>query len=429
MAMRLGERLAIQGQPGRQTGLSFVLMALSLVMLFSFTALALDGGNLYIAKNELQNASDAGALAGARVLYLPDGSEVNSGADAVAAATAISNSSQGDPVEVASVQRGHWSFATRTFTPNSSLEPVDLVGVTADDLDSDLSFINAIEVVTERNTTPVVAFFGFIFGHESYKASARAVAYIGFAGTLRPEDVDQPIAICKDRLLNEDGTYECSVGTFIPSNDSTMSETGGWSSFKQEDACMGGTSTSELRPLVCASGNPETLTLGKDMATLGGESHSTFMDLYDCWEAETGKETLWNMTLPVIDCPDSNVGPCNTLSGAVNINVAYIVDKANNIDADAPSRMELPDWDGDGASDGTWSNDATDGVTRWNDFVDAFKIKKPDGTPAHWDSDPSLNGWRQKTIYFLPDCSFHEPTGLSGGENFGVLAQIPVLVD
>jgi hypothetical protein len=32
------------------------------------------------------------------------------------------------------------------------------------------------------------------------------------------------------------------------------------------------------------------------------------------------------------------------------------------------------------------------------------------------------------TLYFLPDCELHEPTGVSGGENFGVIAKVPRLV-
>jgi hypothetical protein len=35
----------------------------------------------------------------------------------------------------------------------------------------------------------------------------------------------------------------------------------------------------------------------------------------------------------------------------------------------------------------------------------------------------------KKSIYFLPSCKAHEPRGNTGGENFGVLAEIPVLVD
>ncbi|WP_290653640.1 pilus assembly protein TadG-related protein [Aquisalimonas sp.] len=424
-----GTGLGARG-PRHQRGASLVLMAISLVVLFGFGALALDGANLYVARNELQNAADAAALAGARVLYVDDGSMVNAGANQVAYDTAVSNNSQGTAVEVASVERGHWSFTTQTFTANPSLEPVDLFDVSTAELDMNLDFINAIEVVTERRATPVQAFFGFVLGFTDYTVSARSVAYIGFAGSLRPEDVDQPIGLCK-QALTSGGEYDCSVGRFIPSSQSnqTMSETGGWSSFCQEGACQGGTNTSELRPLVCADGNPNEMTFGEPLATLGGQSQATFNDLYDCWVEETGQQGLWNMTLPVIDCPDGNVGPCNDLVGAVNVNIAWIVDQANNIDADAPYQMELPPEDSDGESPGTWSNDSDDGIERWDDFVETFNIRKPDGTLATWDDDPQERGWKQKTIYFLPDCSFSEPIGQTGGENFGVLAQIPVLVD
>jgi hypothetical protein len=37
--------------------------------------------------------------------------------------------------------------------------------------------------------------------------------------------------------------------------------------------------------------------------------------------------------------------------------------------------------------------------------------------------------WQHKAIYFMPNCDYHEPDGTSQGENFGVLAIIPVLVD
>jgi hypothetical protein len=118
------------------------------------------------------------------------------------------------------------------------------------------------------------------------------------------------------------------------------------------------------------------------------------------------------------------------LVGAVNLNVVWIVRDSNKIDDDAPRDMQLPDLDGDGEfNDGYWSNDSADGITRWNDFVTTFNIVAPDGQVAVYDDNPQLNGWRAKTIYFLPDCTPHEPSGRTGGENFGVMARIPVLVD
>lgn len=49
-------------------GQVLVLVALSIFVLVGFTALAVDGGNLYATRRKMQNAADAGALAGARQL-------------------------------------------------------------------------------------------------------------------------------------------------------------------------------------------------------------------------------------------------------------------------------------------------------------------------------------------------------------------------
>lgn len=412
------------GSPQRQRGVSIVLLAVGLFMLLAFTALAVDGGNLYVARNELHNAADAGSLAGARVLYTSDGSSVNPGANAVATDAAMANSSQNEAVEVLSALRGHWSFATRTFTPNESIDPVDLFGRTAEDLDGDPNFINAVEVVTARQQSQVEAFFGRLFGFEGYDVVARSVAYIGFAGSLRPEDVDQPIAMCRQALLDPDGNYSCNVGRFIPEGD----QTGGWTNFQHNDT--GGASNNEVRPLVCGDGNPNEMRFGEDISTNNGQMDA-FNALYDCWENMTERERLWNMTLPVIDC-ESGVSPKNPLVGAVNLNVIWMVknnNQTNQIDTYAPQQMELPPEDSDGISPGTWSSADPSGKARWDDFVETMNLRKADGTLAKWDSNPQANGWQAKTIYFAPSCSYHEPKGQTGGENYGILAQIPVLVD
>ncbi|MGR4068929.1 pilus assembly protein TadG-related protein [Billgrantia sp. C5P2] len=425
------------GSPQRQRGVSIVLLAVGLFMLLAFTALAVDGGNLYVARNELHNAADAGSLAGARHLYLKDGSWVNDGtrpydpsdpdspfksAEAWATEAAMDNWSQNEAVEVLSAERGHWSFATRSFTPNPSIDPVDLFERTAEDLDGDPNFINAVEVVTARQQTQVEAFFGRIFGFEGYDVSARSVAYIGFAGNLRPEDVDQPIALCRQALMDPSGNYSCSTGRFIPEGD----QTGGWTNFQHDQS--GASNANELRNLVCGDGNPDEMRFGEDISTNNGQVQSAFSELYDCWVEKTAKEEVWTLTLPVIDC-EEGVAPSNRLVGAVTVNIVWIIDQANNIDNRAPRQMELPPEDSGGDSPGTWSHDGASGAERWDSFVDAFDLQKENGDPAHWSSDPQQSGWRQKSIYFLPSCSYHDPKGQTGGENFGILAQIPVLVD
>jgi len=51
-----------------RNGQVLVLVALALLVLLGIVALAVDGGNLYAERRKMQNAADAGALAGARVL-------------------------------------------------------------------------------------------------------------------------------------------------------------------------------------------------------------------------------------------------------------------------------------------------------------------------------------------------------------------------
>ncbi|WP_373186005.1 pilus assembly protein TadG-related protein [Halopseudomonas sp.] len=412
------------GSLKRQSGVSIVLVTLALFMLMAFAALAVDVGNLFVARNELHNAADSGALAGARFLYTSDGSSVNPGANQIATDAAEANNSQNETVEVISARRGHWSFASRTFTPDDSLDPVDLFAKSTAELDTYDPydpFINAVEVVTAREQTPVEAFFGSVLGFDGYEASTRSVAYIGFAGKLRPEDVDQPIAICREAVVDGD-TYSCNVGRFIPEGD----QTGGWTNFKHDDS--GATSAKELQALICGDGNPDEMHFGEDISTNNGQVQAAFKALYDCWVQETGKERLWSLTLPVVDCQDG-IAPSNSLVGAVNLNIAWIVDNANKIDDDAPRQMEVPPQDSDGTSPGIWSNSDPDGVMRWDDFVAAMNIRDSGGSLAKWSSSPQDSGWRQKSIYFLPSCSYHEPKGQTGGENFGILADIPVLVD
>ena len=74
-----------------QRGVTAILVALLLVVLVGFTALAIDIGHLVLARNELQNAADAGALAGARFLYNEDGTAVKPEANQIARNAAIAN--------------------------------------------------------------------------------------------------------------------------------------------------------------------------------------------------------------------------------------------------------------------------------------------------------------------------------------------------
>jgi len=422
-----------------QTGAIAILVGLLMVVFVGLAALAVDIGHLYLVRNELQNASDAGALAGARVLYNEDGTEINEGANATAYDAAVANMSEKTSVDVhwsggnsGDIERGHWCFGTRTFTANDSTDPVDLWNVTPEELDTNLDFINAVRVRARRQDTPATSFFGRIFGYNHFILSAESVAYIGFAGTLTPAEADQPIAICQQSILDDEGRFNCVTGRMLNSgNDPSSHNTAAWTNFTQPCETA---NSNQMRSLICREGNPEPITLGNPMGTTNGVQDVTLRNLRDCWlngltdiDGDNIPETPvdsdgdgipdqpWKITLPVIDCgEDMSIGNCMTVVGAVEINVLWITESGTGqVRLDQPGNFPI--------RMGSWTcTQPTNGATCWNEFTAYFGLQdwggNPVGPPQH------------KSMYFHPDCTPHIPAGRTGGENFGILAKIPVLV-
>ncbi|MEJ2402973.1 MAG: pilus assembly protein TadG-related protein [Candidatus Thiodiazotropha sp.] len=439
----------------RESGASVVHWLIALTVLLGFGVLAIDMNNLYLSRSQLQSAADAGALEGARLLYNPDGS-INVGQFGISAidgATAAvqANFSQGEPVEVLSVDRGHWRFMTSQvdangiergglFTANDRITPAELIDANGNfrpfhdpdhpenGLNEDPNEINAVEVVTARQLTPIQAFFGPILGIDNYQMQASAVAYVGFSGTILPGELDAPVAICQHRLRDESGDWSCSVGRFISSSDNDE-QTAGWTDFMQPPeggTCSGGANTSSVRDAFsCGDQLNPLMLLGVEMNVIGGQVQTVFDAIYNCWldradtDGDGEPDTPWSMTLPIIECNDSNPGPCNSLIGAVSMDILWMVRSVNvnRIDEVAPRQML------------DWSSDDEDGRVRWNSFVEAFEIRSAPGSElAYWADPPGDNGYRASTIYFSPSCEPQTPVGGSGGGNFGIRAEVPVLV-
>lgn len=426
-------------------GATVIFVAIAMVTLLAFAALAVDVGYLYVVRGELQNAADSGALAGAQVLYNNSGTAVNAGAIDMATEFVHKNYSEKATAElhvvggVDDVQIGHWSFATRTFTAHDAPypDPPDLWDRTTAELDADPDFINAVRVATQRvrdggqtGNLPGY-FFAQIFGGPNADVTASAVGYIGFAGTLKPLEADQPIAICEESIRNAAGVYTCGVGRMINSGQNSGHQTGGWTNFTQ-DPCVT-TSVPTVKPLVCSSGNPRALTLGQDMGSTGGELQTVADKLRDCWTAYPGldlnpkdgwPEQPWTLKLPVIECPGNNVGPCSKVVGAVTVEVVWITRTDKNQMQEVPRKMgDWPEPTGDVPIDALGrcaGSTKAEAAACWASFVKHFALKDVlNGTDAFYEN---------KTIYFKPSCEPNIPAGITGGKNFGILAKIPVLV-
>jgi hypothetical protein len=432
-------------RPYKQTGASIVHWLIALGVLLGFGALAIDMNNLYLSKSQLQNGADAGALEGARLLYNADGS-INIGQFGTSALDGASqaaqeNNSQGTPVEVVSVNRGHWEFMTTLtdangiergglFTANPNTTPAPLTNPdgsfrTFQDLNQDPNEINAVEVITARQLTPVQAIFGSLLGFDDYTIQARSVAYIGFAGTILPDEIDTPIAMCQEIL-----TQGCDVARLVPSPD----QTGGWTNLETftDNTCSGASNAPELRSLVeegCPGWgidgmgiNDSPITLGVEIQVNNGQVNSAFTDLYNCWISKAPEGEDWpteplTLNMPVVEgCRFG--GDCATIIGAVTVEVLWMFlnnpdsSGVHGIDNTAPRRME--EWT---------ATVGADGITRWNDFVDEFDLLIDLGVDATWENGGAV----QQTIYFKPSCDPRE-LGETGGANYGIRATVPVLV-
>ncbi len=428
-----------------EQGMVAVTVAFLLVGLLCFGALSVDVSSLFMVRNELQNAADAGALAAARSLYLANGQQVDTGANAVGVAAAQANSAQNVQVEVTGnpgantgdVERGHWRFSTRTFTPNSSLAPTTLNEVSDGELDADLTFINAVRVKVRRETTPARSFLSGIIGFDNFQMQAEAIAYIGFAGAFLPGEADEPIAICQQALLNGSLEYSCNTGRMINSGGGNTHNTGGWTNFTQGPCETA--SNSSVAPYVGCSAQPAPeIAFQETMGTTGGQLQSSFDDFMDCWEATydtdaDGKvDTVKNMTLPVIDCQGNNVGNCEELIGGVNVNMVWMIRQAQQNYNWVPMEMTGPagfnDW---ACPESITDDDDFDELSKnqkrdcWYDFIDHFNLVNYAGTGIETYALSDLN----KTLFFVPDCTTHIPVGVTAGPNLGVLAKIPVLVN
>ena len=195
--MRANHPKRHSGRHSDRRGIAMVTVLVALVALIAAAALAIDVGLVWAARTQLQNATDAAALAGAANLIDKVGPSVTlSEAQTAVHGQAGLNKSvavavpSGVAVDSADILVGHWDLATRSF--NSSVDV------------SDPDQVNAVDVTARQNgvtNSPVPAIMARILGRDSFSVSARATAYLGFAGRVVPGKLDLPIAIdcCKLR--------------------------------------------------------------------------------------------------------------------------------------------------------------------------------------------------------------------------------------
>jgi hypothetical protein len=427
-----------------QSGGVLVLIALLLFFILGVAAFAIDIGHLMVVRNELRNAADAGALAGARMLYTinPDGTiaGINTDANLVAAATTTTNVSDAAAAEVLTVERGHWCFhncppdgADGVFTPNSStaLDLGSLADLSLSELDANTSYVNAVRVVAGRDKTQAASLFAGIFGYTGFSLNAESIAWVGLGRTPQIFHVDYPIAICQENVIDSSGNFTCSHGRMINSAGSGYSsETAGWTNLQQNldqpDTCLGGAaSAGEIKNLVSDGCNGTlsgyTLYAGFQMTTNGGQVQSGYAPFFDCWTNNASLDSNgdgrpdrpWSMTLPMIKCGGS-IGPCNELVGAIQVEVLWVTNQNdpqfNNIpvtynDPETSVQYTCPATCTPAEGQTVCPSLATlDGRKLcWANFLSTYGVV--DDTGSAFTVDGAAAGYLQKNIFYKPSCS------------------------
>lgn len=205
-----------QESKSSRAGSVMITVLVALVALIAAAALAVDGGLVLAARTQLQNAADASALSAARSMIDPSGPSVTLG-DATAAAVAqgaqnFAASTAAISVLAGDVTYGSWDLAARTLDTG-----VD---------QTDPNLVNAVRVETRLDastTGPLPAFLARVMNRNEFDVRADATAYLGYAGSFAPGVVELPIAIdcCKLSGPSCDQDY-CSTIASNPPNSCAL---------------------------------------------------------------------------------------------------------------------------------------------------------------------------------------------------------------
>ena len=201
----LAQKVRLLAKRGNNHGIAGIYLALLLVVIFSFVALAIDIGYMYIVKTELQNAADSGALAGAGVVYpkgplaaLPPPDWANARAKALAFVQ--QNKSTGINLIFANISTGYWNLnqqppgiqSTGIIPKGKCSTSAISCTKNADCADSSqvclMQDVPAVKVTinraTDQNGGPVQTFFGRIFGINLISIGSSAVAITGSPNSI-----------------------------------------------------------------------------------------------------------------------------------------------------------------------------------------------------------------------------------------------------
>lgn len=310
-----------------QRGAMLITMSLFFVTLIGFAAVAVDVGHLMIARNELQNAADAAALAGANCLNkttAASGTDCTSTTSATLnwtiastkATTAIGlNQSDGSTLVDGTVTTGYKNL---TGIP-AGLQPATLNPIGTYDKPA---VMVSLGKSTGKNGGPVQTLITAMFGGAAVPITATAVAVISSPGSiLANSTIPQAINQCMFDLYWDSATNSPKLATLSTLNGVAQvigkpwelrigssyhypsCDSGQWTSFSLDV-----NNVPAVRDLI-SNGNPTPLGIGDNTWIEPGTKTSLYGDLDAKYPTplsppSANTSPLLDVTLPVVNLPD-----------------------------------------------------------------------------------------------------------------------------
>jgi Flp pilus assembly protein TadG len=296
------------------------MVAITMTVLLAMAAATIDIGHALVARNELQNSADAGALAGARALGLlyegmtpaAMGSYQLSGGDAATITTAVQstavlNEAAGVNITVnaGDVQIGLWNSATRTLTPTVN-QP------------------RSVRVITRRDGTangPISTFLASTVGMTSVSVSAVATAELTAIASTPPGALDLPIAISQLFFSQ----YGCGDSIMLyPSNGNPQS-CAGFTTFDQTPS-SNATMLAIINGMINGTYQTPTTTAGTSQLnfTNGTLSNPTWNAMVNLFNARKDASGVWNALVPVYQGNACNPSGAIPIIGYANIAITNV---------------------------------------------------------------------------------------------------------
>jgi len=305
-----------------ERGAVAAMTAIFLLVLLASAAAVIDIGHALVARNELQNAADAAALAGARqlgVIYegmtpaaqqtysIPSGDKA--AIIAVVQAAALANNAAGQPIAVnaGDVAFGTWNSTGRLFTATNNTP-------------------TAVQVWTRRiagTNGPISTFLAQVIGIASVNVNTVATANLGPLNVVGPAELNSPFTISEFYFNSGFGCG--STVQFSPSIPGNAQTCTGWTSYDQSPF-NNGTLVNMINQMAQGN-NPTPAAVGgqTQIATGNGNlGNPAWTALQNLLQYNINTYGEWNALVPVYAGDDCSPSQWQTVIGFATVKITYV---------------------------------------------------------------------------------------------------------